>query len=67
MFFFFKLFFIKKKHVFLLCITTHLVFEDELDVKLYAMNVEVWTSTNENPRQYKVTMGRVHSPGSTNN
>ena len=46
--------------------TTHMV-EYELAVKLHAMDVEVGTSAIGNPRQDQVTMGRVHSPGSTNN
>ena len=39
--------------------TTHMVFEGEPAVKLYAKNVKVETSANENPRQDQVTMGRV--------
>ena len=46
--------------------TTHMVFEGEPVVKFHAKNVKVGTSTNENPRQDKVTMGRVHCPGYTN-
>ena len=46
--------------------TTHMVFEGETAVKLHAKNVEVVTRTNGKPRQDLVTMGRVHSPGSTN-
>ena len=46
--------------------TTHMVFEGEPAVKLHAMNVKVWTSANGNPRQDRVTMGSVDSPGSTN-
>ena len=41
-------------------------FESELAVKLHAKDVEVGTSSDNNPRQDQVTMGRVHSPGSTN-
>ena len=43
-----------------------MVFECEFAVKLHANDVEVWTSANGNPRQDEVTIGRVHSPGSTN-
>ena len=42
-----------------------MVFEGELAVKLHAKNVEVGTSSDRNPRQDQVTMGRTHSPGST--
>ena len=44
----------------------HMVFEGELAVKLHAKDVEVVTSSDRNPRPDKVTIGRVHSPGSTN-
>ena len=44
----------------------HMVFEGEPAVKLHTMNVAVVTSSNGNPRQDQITMGRVHSPGSTN-
>ena len=47
--------------------TTHMVFEGELSVKLHTKDVDVWTSTNENHREDQVTIGRVHSPGSTSN
>ena len=46
--------------------TEHIFFEGEPAVILHAKNTEVGGSANENPRQDKVTMGRVHSPGSTN-
>ena len=46
--------------------TAHMVFEGEPPVKLHTKNVEVGTSANGNPRQDQVTMGRVHSRGSTN-
>ena len=46
--------------------TTQMVLDGELAVKLHAKGVEVGTSENGNPRQDKVIMGRVHSPGSTN-
>ena len=46
--------------------TTHMVFEGEPAVKHIAKNIEVGTSANSNPRQDQVSMGRVHSPGSTN-
>ena len=46
--------------------TTHMVFEGEPAVKLHAMNVKVETSTNGNPRQDQVTMGKVDSPRSAN-
>ena len=39
--------------------TTHMVFEGEPSVKLHTKNVKVGTSTNGNPRQDQVTMGRV--------
>ena len=38
--------------------TTHMVFEGEPAVKFHTKNVEVGTSTNGNPRQDQVTMGR---------
>ena len=44
---------------------SHMVFESESVVKLHAMDVEVGTSANGNHRQDQVTMGRGHSPGST--
>ena len=44
-----------------------MVFEIELAVKLHANYVEVGFNANGNPRQDKVTMGRVHSPENTNN
>ena len=47
--------------------TTHMVYEDELAVKLHAKDVEVGTSANGNLRQDQVNMRRVHSPGSANN
>ena len=43
-----------------------MLIEGEPAVKLHTKNVEVGTSTNGNPRQDKVTLGKVHSPGSTN-
>ena len=46
--------------------TTHMVVECELAVKLDAKDVEVGTSSDRNPRQYQVTIGRVLSPGSAN-
>ena len=46
--------------------TTHMVFEGEPAINLHAKNVKVGTISNGNPRQDQVTMGRVHSPGSTN-
>ena len=46
--------------------TTYMVYEGEPAVKLQMKNVEVGTSTNGNPTKDQVTMGRVHSPGSTN-
>ena len=45
---------------------THMVFEGELAVKLHTKDVEVGTSSDRNPRQDQVTVGRAHSPGSTN-
>ena len=39
-----------------------MVFEAELAVKLHAKDVEVETSSDRNPREDQVTMGRVHSP-----
>ena len=47
-------------------ISTHMVFEGGPTVKLYAKNVKVGTSSNGNPRQDQVTIGRVDSPASTN-
>ena len=44
-----------------------MVFEGEPAVKLHAKNVKVGTSANGNPRQEKVTIGRVDSSGSTIN
>ena len=44
---------------------THMVFESELTVKLHAKDIEVGTSSDRNPRQDQVTMGRVDSNGST--
>ena len=38
-----------------------MVFECELAVKLRAKDVEVGTSSNRNPGQDQVTMGRAHS------
>ena len=46
--------------------TTHIGFECELAVELRALDVEVGTSSDRNPRQDHVTMGRAHSSGSTN-
>ena len=46
--------------------TTNMVIKWELAVKLYAKDVEVGTSSDKKPRQYQVTMGSLHSPGSTN-
>ena len=46
--------------------TILMVFEGELAVKLHATDVEVGTSLNRSLRQDQATMGRVHSPGSTN-
>ena len=46
--------------------TTHMVFECELAVKLHAKDVEVGTSSDRNPRQHQITLGRAQSPGSTN-
>ena len=43
-----------------------MVFEYELAVKLHAKDVDVGTSSDRNPRQDKVTMETVYSPGSTN-
>ena len=43
-----------------------MVFEGELTVKLHANDAEVGTSSERNPRQDQVTMGRAHSPESTN-
>ena len=43
-----------------------MVFEGDLAVKLFAMDVEVRTSADIYPKQDKVTIGRVHSPLSTN-
>ena len=43
-----------------------MVFEGELAVKLHAKGVEDGTCSNRNPRQDQVTMGKAHSPGSTN-
>ena len=45
----------------------HMVFEDDLAVKLHAKDLEVGTSSNVNPRQDQVIVGRDHSPGSTGN
>ena len=45
----------------------HIVFECELAAKHITMDDEAETCTNLNPRQYQVTMGRVHITGSTNN
>ena len=45
---------------------THMVFESELAVKLHAKDVEVGTSSDRNPKQDQITMGRADSPGSTN-
>ena len=39
--------------------------EGDPAVKLHIKNIEVGTSANGNPRQDQVTLGRVHSPGST--
>ena len=47
--------------------TTHMVIEGEINVKIHAKDAEVGLCANGNPRQDQVTMGRVHSPGSTNN
>ena len=44
----------------------HMVFEGKHAVKLQAKDVEVRTSSDRNPRQDQVTMGRACSPGSTN-
>ena len=44
-----------------------MVFEGVLVANFHAKDVEVWTSSDRNPRQDKVTMGRAHRPGSTNN
>ena len=46
--------------------TAHIVFEGEPAVKIHAENIGDGTGANGNPRQDQVTMGRVHSPGSTN-
>ena len=46
--------------------TTHMVFECERAIKLHAKDVEVGTSSDRNPRQDKVTLGRAQRPGSTN-
>ena len=40
--------------------TAHISFEGEPAVKLQAKNIEVGTRANGNPRQDKVTIGRVH-------
>ena len=45
---------------------TYMVFEGGPAVKLHAKNVKVGTRANGNPRQDRVTTGRVDSPGSTN-
>ena len=42
---------------------THMVFEGEPAVKLYAKNVKVGTSANGKARQDQVTMERVDRPG----
>ena len=47
-------------------LSTHMVFEVKLAVKLHAKDLEVGTSSDRNPRQDQVTTGRAHSPGSTN-
>ena len=46
--------------------TMHMVFEGKLAVKLRAKDVEVGNISDRNLRQDRVTMGRAHSPGSTN-
>ena len=46
--------------------TTHMIFKGELAVKLHAKHVKVGTSSDRNSRQNQVTVGRVHSPESTN-
>ena len=46
--------------------TMHMVFEGELAVKLQAKDVKVGTSSDRNPRQDQVTMGRFRSAESTN-
>ena len=43
-----------------------MIFEGELAVKLRAKDVEVVTSSDRNPRQDQVTIGRAHSPGYAN-
>ena len=44
----------------------HMVFKGELAVKLQAKDVKVGTGLIRNTRQDQVTMGRVRSPGFTN-
>ena len=46
--------------------TTHMVFEGELSVKLHAKEVEFGTSSDRNPGQDQVTMGRARNLGYTN-
>ena len=46
--------------------TMHMVFKGELAVKLHSKDVEVGTSTDRNLKQDQVTLGRAHSPRSTN-
>ena len=43
-----------------------MVFEGELSFKFHAKDVKIGTSSDRNPGQDQVTIGRAHRPGSTN-